>query len=36
MTEHFDYSCENAYDPFFPIANSNDPYITLTRGPAAS
>ena len=27
MTETLDYSCENVYDPFFPIANSNDPYI---------
>ena len=27
MTDTLDYSCENVYDPFFPIANSNDPYI---------
>ena len=27
MTEALDYSCENTYDPLFPIANSNDPYI---------
>ena len=27
MTGTLDYTCENVYDPFFPIANSNDPYI---------
>ena len=27
MHETLSYSCENVYDPFLPIANSNDPYI---------
>lgn len=27
MFEALDYTCENIYDPFLPIANSNDPYI---------
>ena len=27
MVDVLDYSCENIYDPFLPIANSNDPYI---------
>ena len=27
MHDVLDYSCENIYDPFLPIANSNDPYI---------
>ena len=27
MHDVLDYSCENVYDPFLPIANSNDPYI---------
>jgi len=27
MVDILDYSCENVYDPFLPIANSNDPYI---------
>ena len=31
MTEALDYSCENVYDPFFPIANSNDPYIYVDQ-----
>ncbi len=27
MVDVLDYNCENVYDPFLPIANSNDPYI---------
>ena len=29
MHDVLDYSCENIYDPFLPIANSNDPYIYI-------
>ena len=27
MVGSVSYSCENVYNPFFPVANSNDPYI---------
>jgi len=26
-----DYSCENTYDPLFPVANSNDPYLYVDK-----
>ena len=31
MTELSGYSCVNTYDPLFPVANSNDPYVYVDK-----
>ena len=31
MTNLSDFSCENTYDPLFPVPNSNDPYVYVDK-----